>query len=73
MSHVPEPPRAPITDIHVHVQPWDELKPDAAARLARGRALEQVLAVMRDPEVLLGLMDAAGVARVGLINYVSPM
>ena len=72
MTQVPEPPRAPITDIHVHVQPWDELKPDAAARLARGRALEQVLAVMRDPEVLLGLMDAAGVGRVGLINYVSP-
>jgi uncharacterized protein len=74
MTHAPppDPPRALVTDIHVHVQPWDELKPDAAARLARGRMLEQVQAVMRDPEVLLALMDHAGVARVGLINYVSP-
>jgi predicted TIM-barrel fold metal-dependent hydrolase len=61
-----------VTDIHVHVQPWDELRPEAAARMARGRAMDEVLAVMRDPDVLLRRMDAAGVGRVGLINYVSP-
>jgi predicted TIM-barrel fold metal-dependent hydrolase len=63
----------PVTDIHVHVQPWDELLPEAAERLAQGRAdLDDIHAVMRDPERLLRLMDEAGVARVGLINYVSP-
>ena len=63
----------PVTDIHVHVQPWDELLPEAAERLADGRSdLDQVHAVMRDPERLLRLMDEAGVARAGLINYVSP-
>jgi hypothetical protein len=61
-----------VTDIHIHVQPWDELRPEAAARMAAGRDLEQVLRVMRDPDVLLRMMDDAGVARVGLVNYVSP-
>jgi predicted TIM-barrel fold metal-dependent hydrolase len=62
----------PVTDIHVHVQPWEELLPEARERLAQGRDLDLILAVMRDPERLLGLMDEAGVGRVGLINYVSP-
>jgi len=70
MSAAPGP--VPVTDIHIHVQPWDELRPEAAARMAAGRDLEHVLRVMRDPELLLRLMDEAGVARVGLINYVSP-
>ncbi len=65
-------PTGGVTDIHIHVQPWDELRPEAAARMAHGRDLELVLRVMRDPDVLLRLMDEAGVARVGLINYVSP-
>lgn len=61
-----------VTDIHIHVQPWEELRPAARAQLERGRMMDEILAVMRDPEVLLRRMDAAGVARVGLINYVSP-
>lgn len=62
-----------ITDVHVHVQPWDELKPDVRARMAKGRddfaALERM---MRDPAVVLERMDEAGVARIGVVNYVSP-
>src|SRR4030095_73366 len=61
-----------VTDIHIHVQPWEELLPGPRAQLARGRMMDEILAVMRDPEVLLRRMDDAGVARVGLINYVSP-
>jgi len=34
--------------------------------------LDEIRAVMRDPERLLRLMNDAGVTRVGLINYVSP-
>ena len=62
-----------ITDAHVHVQPWDQLKPDVRARMAKGRsdfaALERM---MRDPASVLERMDEAGVARIGVINYVSP-
>jgi predicted TIM-barrel fold metal-dependent hydrolase len=65
--------RESIIDIHIHVQPWEELLPEAAERMAGGRAdLDVVRAVMRDPERLLRLMDGAGVGRAGLINYVSP-
>lgn len=70
MTSVSSP--VPVTDIHIHVQPWEELRPEAAARMAHGRDREHVLRVMRDPELLLRLMDEAGVERAGLVNYVSP-
>ena len=62
-----------ITDVHVHVQPWDQLKPETRARMGAGRAdfaaLEQM---MREPASVLDRMDEAGIARIGVINYVSP-
>lgn len=62
-----------ITDVHVHIQPWDQLKPDVKARMAKGRgdfaALERM---MHDPAAVLERMDEAGIARIGIINYVSP-
>jgi predicted TIM-barrel fold metal-dependent hydrolase len=49
------------------------LKPDVRARMAKGRddyaALERM---MHDPGEVLRRMDEAGVARIGVINYVSP-
>jgi len=61
-----------VVDIHIHVQPWEQLKPAVRERMARGRHYEQILAVMRDPDLFLRLLDDAGVHRAGLINYVSP-
>jgi predicted TIM-barrel fold metal-dependent hydrolase len=62
-----------ITDAHVHVQPWDQLKPEARARMAAGRAdYADLERMMRDPGLVLHRMDEAGVARIGVINYVSP-
>lgn len=62
-----------ITDAHVHVQPWDMLKPSVRERMAHGRddyaALERM---MGDPDEVLRRMDQAGIARIGVINYVSP-
>lgn len=62
-----------ITDVHVHVQPWDMLKPSVRERMAAGRddfaALERM---MKDPDEVLRRMDEAGLARIGVINYVSP-
>ena len=62
-----------ITDAHVHVQPWDQLKPEVRARMAKGRAdYADLERMMRDPAIVLDRMDEAGVARIGVINYVSP-
>lgn len=62
-----------ITDAHVHVQPWDQLKPDVRARMAKGRTdFAELERMMREPARVLEHMDAAGVSRIGVINYVSP-
>jgi len=62
-----------ITDAHVHVQPWDQLKPEVRARMAKGRADFAALEkMMREPAGVLDRMDEAGIARIGVINYVSP-
>jgi predicted TIM-barrel fold metal-dependent hydrolase len=63
-----------ITDLHVHIQPWDQLKPAVAEAMRRGKEdhWERLLAMMHDPQVLLEILDAAEVWRVGLVNYPSP-
>jgi predicted TIM-barrel fold metal-dependent hydrolase len=63
-----------ITDVHIHVQPWDELRPAALEALRRGKEAhwELLRRVMDDPATLLELMDRAGVWRVGLVNYPAP-
>ena len=62
-----------ITDCHVHIHPWREMRPEIVAVLRQGQrdpeALEQV---MYDPRLLLALMDEDGIDRVGLVNYPSP-
>ena len=45
-----------VTDVHVHIQPWEMLKPEVRARMAKGRddfaALERL---MSDPDEVLQL------------------
>ncbi len=63
----------PVTDVHVHVQPWEMLSPAAKAAMRRGREdLAEVEACLSDPAALLAYMDRAGVERMVLINYESP-
>ena len=62
-----------ITDVHVHIQPWEELKPAVLARMAEGRSdFEALERMMGDPDAVLARMDEAGIARIGVINYLSP-
>src|ERR1041384_945281 len=71
----PQPPRpGRIPDVHVHVQPWRELKPAALAVMWRGPDVDRdrMIRIMEDPKALLEEMDRAGVWRVGLVNYPSP-
>jgi predicted TIM-barrel fold metal-dependent hydrolase len=62
-----------ITDAHIHIQPFHQMPPHIAATFWKGKAnREELEGYTTDPRKLLARMDADGVARVGLINYVSP-
>src|SRR3989441_8879512 len=63
-----------IPDVHIHVQPWRELKPHVLETMWRGENAHRdlMIQVMDDPRALLEVMDRAGVWRVGLVNYPSP-
>lgn len=62
-----------ITDAHIHIQPFHMMPPSIAATFWRGKPnREELEGFAADPRKLLARMDADGVDRVGLINYVSP-
>ena len=62
-----------ITDVHIHIQPWRELKPAVYKTMLAGKKdAEQLMAVMYEPDLLLQIMDADGIDRVGMVNYPSP-
>jgi len=62
-----------VFDCHVHVQPWEQMKPDVRARMTAGRRdLAEIQQALSDPAELLRLMDREGVERAALINYVAP-
>jgi predicted TIM-barrel fold metal-dependent hydrolase len=61
------------TDVHVHVQPREMLRPDVLAAMRRGRKdADEVERCLADPRALLAYMDRAGVERMVLVNYESP-
>jgi uncharacterized protein len=63
-----------VTDLHIHVQPWEQLRPEVAAAMRKGKEehWERLLTLMADPRALLQVMDESGIWRVGLVNYPSP-
>jgi predicted TIM-barrel fold metal-dependent hydrolase len=62
-----------ITDVHIHVQPWWELKPEIFDAMTRGRSdLDELHRIMKSPARLLHRLDADGIARAVLVNYPSP-
>lgn len=61
----------PIFDVHVHVQPWEMLKPDVL-RLIDDASHANAKKTLSTPENLLRYLDAEGVDRICCINYVSP-
>lgn len=65
--------RRPIIDIHIHIQPWWQLKPAILERMRLGKDnFDALMVLMKEPSRLLDLMDRSNIAKVGLINYVSP-
>jgi predicted TIM-barrel fold metal-dependent hydrolase len=63
-----------ITDVHIHVQPWREVKPQVLEAMRRGKEADWdfLLQITDNPRGLLEIMDRAGVWRVGLVNYPDP-
>lgn len=63
----------PIIDIHVHIQPLRQFHSQAIEQAKRGHPnWAQVEEFCEKPAAFLKYLDAAGVQRAGLINYVSP-
>jgi hypothetical protein len=63
-----------VSDLHIHIQPWRQLKPTVAQAMQRGKEEHWawLMTVMDDPRALLEIMDRSGLWRVGLVNYPSP-
>jgi len=62
-----------VVDIHVHMQPWEQIRAAPRATIENGRNdVDRILEFQANPAALGDYMDAQGIARVGLINYVSP-
>lgn len=62
-----------ITDVHIHLEPYRKLKPHVVEMLwRRFEDLAQAARLMDDPRALLDHLDAVGVDRACLINYVAP-
>jgi predicted TIM-barrel fold metal-dependent hydrolase len=63
-----------ITDFHVHIQPWRQMKAPVMEVMRKGKEahFDFLLALMDDPKLLLSIMDEQGIRRVGMVNYPSP-
>jgi uncharacterized protein len=62
-----------ITDCHVHIEPFHLLKPDVIAAMRKKRKnFEEIEEFARSPKKFLAHLDAIGIDRAVLINYVAP-
>src|SRR5262245_29143358 len=62
-----------VTDIHVHIQPWEMHPPHVQRTMEAGRAdLDRIREFMDSPKAFLRYLDECGIERVGIINYVAP-
>ncbi len=59
-----------VTDCHVHINPIWEMRPEALALL--GHRDPAVARYVHEPKAFLELLDASGVERAVLVNYVAP-
>jgi predicted TIM-barrel fold metal-dependent hydrolase len=62
-----------VVDVHVHIQPWAQIKAVPRATIERGRDdVGDILRFQSDPDAFAAHLAAHGIARAGLINYVAP-
>jgi uncharacterized protein len=62
-----------VTDLHVHIQPWEMHPPGVQHTMEAGRGdLARIRAFMESPAAFCKFLDECGIERAGLINYVAP-
>jgi uncharacterized protein len=62
-----------ITDCHIHISPLGMFKPEALTLMrAKRENYTQIEEYCRSPKAFLKYLDAVGVERAALINYVAP-
>src|ERR1700741_2684910 len=62
-----------ITDCHIHIQPKEMFKPHALELMKQKRPnFDQIVEFCRSPQAFLNFLDASGIDRAMLINYVAP-
>jgi len=62
----------PVVDAHIHVQPWEMMRPAIVEKMRAGRSdLDRIRAIMETPKEFLKFMDEHGIERAVLVNYVS--
>ncbi len=59
-----------VTDCHVHINPVDQMRPDAFRLL--GHTDPATGRYVRDPQAFLEYLDRSGIDRAVLVNYVAP-
>lgn len=75
LVHIPRgraPPAVGITDCHVHINPVWEMLPKARALLGHDGPGVEIERYAKDPRAFLEYLDAAGIERAVLVNYVAP-
>jgi predicted TIM-barrel fold metal-dependent hydrolase len=62
-----------ITDCHIHIQPVEMFNPATLATMKRNRSnFQQIIDFCQSPKAFLQHLDACGIDRAVLINYVAP-
>lgn len=62
-----------VTDVHVHMQPFETFRPATLALMRKGRPdFDDIIEMSREPAAFLRYLDSTGVERAALINYASP-
>lgn len=62
-----------VTDLHVHIQPWEMHAGPVHAAMEAGRSdLDRIRAFALSPKAFLDFLDTCGIERAAIINYVSP-
>jgi predicted TIM-barrel fold metal-dependent hydrolase len=62
-----------VFDAHIHVQPWEQMRPEVLATMRKGHGdFETLMGYSRSVDRFLKHLDQEGIARAVLVNYVSP-
>jgi hypothetical protein len=62
-----------VIDCHVHIQPWNQLKPEVLARMKNGRKdYDEIQKFIQSPEAFVEYLDSVGISQAWIINYDSP-